>query len=62
LAYSDDFTGFTRYSGNPLLTKKNKGNYPHGPNNPTALLEEGKWKIWFETGSGFGYVEIPNAF
>lgn len=62
IAYADDFTTFRRYAANPLLTANNTGRYANGPYNPSALLEEGVWKVWYETGSGFAYTEFAHRF
>lgn len=58
LATSLDGSSFSRCSNSALFSTPNFGKNDYGPYNPTVILEDEKWKIWFETGYGFGYIEL----
>lgn len=60
LATSIDGSCFDRYSDSALLNASNTGKYKYGPYNPTVVFENEKWRIWYETGCGFGYIEFEN--
>lgn len=60
-ATSTDGVNWTRYAGNPILSGWDAYLQPPGPYNPCVLFDEkdGKYKLWYETGTGFGMVTAP---
>ncbi|MBN8218667.1 MAG: hypothetical protein J0L75_18650 [Spirochaetes bacterium] len=60
-AASADGLQWTRYEGNPILTAWDIYLQPDGPYNPCALFDEkaGQYKMWYETGTGFGMATAP---
>lgn len=60
LAGSLDMTSFYRQGSMALFTPDSIGNQPDGPYNPSALFQDGRWYVWYESGLGFGlFVSSP---
>lgn len=60
-AYSANGLIWTKYSGNPVLSMVDPPRDTLGPWAPSVVSYGGGYRMWYETGVGFGYATAPTS-